>query len=78
MEKNNKTLMQRFIEVGYSEKDMFHHESDLYVFVTPITTRVINEWCKETGFNKDCHCPIFTDQITGKQMYDCAFQYYTE
>lgn len=78
MEKNNKTLMQRFIEAGYSAKDIFHHESDLYVFVTPITTRVINKWCKETGFTKDWHCPIFTDQITGKQMYDCAFQYYTE
>lgn len=78
MEKNNKTLMQRFIEAGYSAKDIFHHESDLYVFVTPITTRVINEWCKETEFDKDWHCPIFTDQITGKQMYDCAFQYYTE
>ena len=78
MEKNNKTLMQRFIEAGYSAKDIFHHESDLYVFVTPITTRVINEWCKETGFDNDWHCPIFTDQITGKQMYDCAFQYYTE
>lgn len=38
MEKNNKTLMQRLIEAGYSEKDIFHHESDLYVFVTPITT----------------------------------------
>jgi hypothetical protein len=78
MEKNNKTLMQRFIEAGYSAKDIFHHESDLYVFVTPITTRVINEWCKETEFDKDWHCPIFVDQITGKQMYDCAFQYYTE
>lgn len=53
MEKNNKTLMQRFIKAGYSAKDIFHHESDLYVFVTPITTRVINEWCKETGFDKD-------------------------
>ena len=42
------------------------------------TSKRINEWCKETGFDKDWHCPIFTDQITGKQMYDCAFQYYTE
>ena len=47
MEKNNKTLLQRFIEAGYSAKDIFLHESDLYVFVTPITTRVINEWCRK-------------------------------
>lgn len=72
----NKTLMERLLEAGYPESEMDHHESDLYVYVTPLTTRVIKEWCKDNGFRKNWHCPIFTDQITGKKMYDCAFQYY--
>lgn len=71
-----KTLMVRLLEAGYPESEMDHHESDLYVYVTPLTTKVIEEWCKENGFSKNWHCPIFTDQITGKKMYDCAFQYY--
>lgn len=71
----NKPLMQRLIDAGYSVNDMDHHETDLYVYVTPQTTKIINEWCKENGYNPDWQCPKFTDQITGKQMYDCAFQY---
>ncbi len=54
---------------------MDHHESDLYVYVTPETTKVIERWCKEHGYDRTWHCPTFYDQITGKQMYDCAFQY---
>lgn len=71
-----KTLMERLLEAGYPESEMDHHESDLYVYVTPLTTKVIDEWCKENGFSKNWHCPTFTDQITGKKMYDCAFMYY--
>ena len=71
-----KTLMEMFIEAGYPKEEMDHHESDLYVYVTPLTTRVIDEWCKANGFNKNWHCPTFKDQITRKMMYDCAFQYY--
>lgn len=71
-----KTLIEKLLEAGYPESEMNHHESDLYVYVTPLTTKVIEEWCKENGFSKNWHCPIFTDQITGKKMYDCVFQYY--
>lgn len=71
-----KTLMELLIEAGYPENEMDHHESDLYVYVTPITTKVINEWCKANEYSREWHCPIFTDQITGRKMYDCAFQYY--
>ena len=73
-----KFLLQRLLEAGYPQEEMDHHESDLYVFVTPLTTKVIEDWCKEMGYDKDWHCPIFTDQITGRKMYDCAFQYYEE
>nr|DAN90651.1 MAG TPA: hypothetical protein [Bacteriophage sp.] len=71
-----KTLMKMLIEAGYPESEMDHHESDLYVYVTPLTTKVIEEWCKENGYRKEWHCPTFKDQITGKIMYDCAFQWY--
>ena len=60
-----KTLMETLIEAGYPKEEMDHHESDLYVYVTPLTTRVIDEWCKANGFNKNWHCPTFKDQITG-------------
>ena len=75
---NEKTLLQLLLDAGYPKEDMFHHCSDLYVFVTPVTTRVIEGWCKEHGYTKNWHCPMFKDQITGRQMYDCAFQYYEE
>ena len=75
---DNRTLMQRLIDAGYPRDQMDHHCSDLYVCVTPLTTKVINEWCKENGYSREWHCPIFKDQITGRKMYDCAFQYYEE
>lgn len=74
-ERKEKTLMQMLLDAGYPESEMYHHYSDLYVFVTPITTRVIDKWCNEHGYEKSLHCPKFKDQITGKPMYDCAFQY---
>lgn len=70
-----KSLMERLLEAGYPKEEMFHWCSDLYVFVTPLTTRVIEAWCKEHGYSRTWHCPKFTDAITGKPMYDCAFQY---
>lgn len=69
-----KTLKQMLFDAGYPENEMFHHYADLYVYVTPVTTRVIDEWCKEHGYTKSWHCSKFKDQITGKPMYDCAFQ----
>ena len=74
----DKTLKQMLLDAGYPKIEMFHHYSDLYVFVTPVTTRVIDKWCNEHGYTKSFHCPKFKDQITGKPMYDCAFQWYEE
>ena len=71
-----KTLMEMLIEAGYPKEEMDHHCSDLYVYVTPLITKVIEEWCKANNYSMDWHCPIFKDQITGKMMYDCAFQWY--
>ena len=68
------TLMERLLAAGYPKDEMFSHESDLYVYVTPLTTKVIEGWCEENGYRRDWQCPIFKDQITGCKMYDCAFQ----
>lgn len=78
---STKTLMQMLIEAGYPKEDIHHHESDLYVYVTPLTTKVLENWCKENGWKpqlvkeKSCVFDIFKDSITGRKMYDIAFQY---
>ena len=73
-----KPLMQRLLDAGYPKDEMYHHYSDLYVYATPLTKRVIEKWADENGYNRQHHCPLFRDQITGRPMYDCAFQYYEE
>lgn len=73
--KDERTLMQRLLDAGYPREQMEHHESDLYVYVTPLTRDVVNRWCRDNGFNRQWHCPIFKDQITGRPMFDCAFCY---
>lgn len=77
-EAGTKSLMKRLLDAGYPKSKMFHHQSDLYIFVNEKTTRIINEWCAENGFNPKWSCPKFTDEVTGKPMYDCAFQYSEE
>ena len=76
-----KTLIEMLIEAGYPKDDIHHHESDLYIFVTPLTIRVLENWCKENRWHK---CLVkdesllfstFTDNVTGRKMYDVAFQY---
>ena len=73
--KESKSLMQQLLDAGYPEDQIDHHESDLYVYVTPLTTGVIQKWCEENGYNLDHFCSVFKDQKTGKRMYDCAFQF---
>lgn len=77
-----RSLMQRLIDAGYPREDIDHHESDLYVYVSPLTTNVIDEWLTDNGFRslKDNTLFVdkFRDQVTGRMMYDIAFQYYKE
>ena len=76
---NNKTLMECLLEEGYPPEDIDHHCSDLYVYVTPLTTKVIKEWADENGYDSNLRDGVFVqtfkDQITGRMMYDIAFQY---
>lgn len=68
-------LMEALEKAGYSREQMFHHCSDLYVFIMPLTQRVIDKWFEDQGLNKSLFVSTFRDQITGKGMYDIAFQY---
>lgn len=76
---NNKSLMERLLEAGYPPEDIDHRYSDLYVYVTPLTTRVLTEWADENGYDSNLRDGVFVqkfrDQITGRMMYDVAFQY---
>ena len=71
---NNKSLMERLLEEGYPPEDIDHHEYDLYVYITPLTTRVLKAWMKDNNYT-DTLVQTFKDQITGRKMYDIAFQY---
>ena len=75
---SNKPLMERLLEAGYPPEDIDHHCSDLYVYVTPLTTRVLKAWMKDNNYT-DNLCGFFIqkfrDQITGRMMYDIFFQY---
>ena len=71
----SKTLMEALEKAGYPQEQMFNHCSDLYVFMTPLTQKVIHEWFKQEGLNESLFVTKFIDQITGKMMYDIAFQY---
>lgn len=76
---NNKSLMERLLEAGYPPEDIDHYYYDLYVYVTPLTTKVIKEWADENGYDSNFRDGVFVktfkDQITGRKMYDIAFQY---
>lgn len=69
------TLMERLLSAGYPRDQMFSHESDLYVFVTPLTKKVVEAWCNDNGYSRTWNCPMFRDNVTGRPMYDCHFQY---
>lgn len=76
---NTKPLMERLLEAGYPHEDIDHHDYDLYVYITPLTTRVLTEWANENGYDGNLRdgwfVQTFKDQITGRMMYDIAFQY---
>ena len=59
----------------YPEKDIYHHESDLYVYATPLTWKVIERWFAQAGLSTYRFVTSFKDQITGRRMYDVTFQY---
>lgn len=71
----SKSLIEVLIEAGYPREDIYHHESDLYIYLTPLTKRVVDGWFKEQGLHRHLFVSTFTDQVTGRKMCDIAFQY---
>lgn len=51
-----------------------HHETDLYVKVTPESLKIISE----SGLIRGHGYTVFRDQITGTLWYDIAFAYSPE
>ena len=75
---SNKSLMERLLEEGYPPEDIHHHDYDLYVYITPLTIRVLKAWMKDNNYTDNLNGFLiqkFRDQITGRKMYDIAFQY---
>lgn len=69
------TLLEALIEAGYPNEQVYHHCSDLYIFVTPLTKQIVDKWFKDKGLKRNLFVSTFQDQVTGQMMYDCAFQY---
>ena len=47
-----KTLIEMLIEAGYPKEQIHHHGIDLYIEVTPLTTKVLEDWCKQNGWDE--------------------------
>ena len=45
-------LMRRLVDAGYPREEMYHHYTDLYVYVNEISRPVIEQWCAEHGWRK--------------------------
>ena len=69
------TLMEQLLAAGYPRDQMFNHCSDLYIYVTPLTMRVVHDWFRDSGLSYALFCSTFKDQVSGRLMYDVAFQY---
>lgn len=68
-------LMKMLKDAGVRPEDTDHHASDLYVYVTGTSRKVVREYNQtHTGLNK-LNYDIFRDNITSRRMYDFNFQY---
>lgn len=52
-----------------AKQEVFNHESDLYVFVNDVTTKLVNQYTFKQNVR------TFTDNVTGKLMYDIPFAF---
>lgn len=69
-----KSLYEALLSSGYPKEDIFNHESDMYVYVTPLTTRLVEEFWPDDGM-RELFVKKFKDNVTGSHMYDVAFAY---
>lgn len=71
---HEKSLYETLLSSGYPKTDIFNHESDMYIYVTPLTTRLIEEFWPDDNM-RGLFVKTFTDNINKKLMYDVAFAY---
>ena len=77
-ELGKKTLMETLVDAGYPADQFDHHESDLYVYaqINGLFTReIIGKWFRDHGYSPALFVKYFEDQVTGRGMWDVAFQY---
>ena len=77
-ELEKKTLMEALVDAGYPADQFDHHESDLYVYAYingMFTREIIAKWFLDHGYSPALFMNYFEDQVTGKGMWDVAFQY---
>lgn len=70
----DRNIYLELLENGYPKSDMDHHESDLYVYVTPLTTRLINEIYPDKT-TRQIFVHQFISQTDHKPMYEIVFAY---
>ncbi len=70
---SKETFYDRLVAEGYPVADIYHHESDMYIFVTPKTKALVRRSLDDGVLL--VRPAIFRDQVTGRPMYDLAFQY---
>ena len=73
-----KTLMETLVDAGYPADQFGHHESDLYVYAYingMFTREIIAKWFRDHGYSPALFMNYFEDQVTGKGMWNVAFQY---
>lgn len=73
-----KSLLQQLVDSGYPKEKIYNSGFDLYVFKTPLTTKILFKWLKENNFKQDVGFAynISIDHNTGKEMYEIPSQYY--
>ena len=77
-ELEKKTLMETLVDAGYPADKFDHHESDLYVYAYMngmFTREIIAKWFRDYGYSPALFMNYFEDQVTGKGMWNVAFQY---
>ena len=70
--------METLVDAGYPADQFGHHESVLYVYAEVdglFTREIIGKWFFDRGYVPSLFVDAFTDQITGRRMWDVAFQY---
>lgn len=74
MSKNtsNLSVRERLLNMGVSENDIDHHESDLYVKKTKVSEEFVN------SYEFKCNVTTFVDDINKEVWYDIPFGYISE